>query len=69
MEQQQSLSASHLYHGLQGNKNKTWTPAIPDSKAAWIAIIPAVVFPLLTYFILMPIMTKKINAACDALER
>jgi len=51
-----------------GNKNKTWTPAVPDSKAVWIAIIPTVVMAIFTFFVLTPIMTKKINAECEALE-
>jgi sodium-dependent phosphate transporter len=51
-----------------GNKNKTWTPAVKDSKGVWIAIIPAAVMTVFTFFVLMPIMTKKINAECEALE-
>ena len=54
---------------LQGNKNKTWTPVVGDGKAVWIAIIPSVVMTIVTFFVLIPIMTRRIEAECAALER
>jgi sodium-dependent phosphate transporter len=51
-----------------GNKNKTWSPVVADGKAVWIAIIPSVVMCVFTFFVLVPIMTRKIDAECAALE-
>lgn len=52
-----------------GNKNKTWTPSVGDAKAVWISIIPSVGFGLLTMFVVMPLIKKKIIAEEEALDR
>ena len=43
-----------------GNKNKTWEEAVPDGRAIWISIIPAVFFGLLTMLVVMPLIKRRV---------
>ena len=43
-----------------GNKNKTWDKAVPDGRAVWISIIPAVFFSVFTMFVIMPLIRRRV---------
>lgn len=45
-----------------GNKNKTWDRAVPDGRAVWISIIPAVFFTVFSMFVIMPLIKRRVLA-------
>jgi NADH:ubiquinone oxidoreductase subunit 6 (subunit J) len=45
-----------------GNKNKTWTPEVPETKLLWISAIIAIGSGLLNLFVVMPFLRKRILA-------